>query len=182
MPRCCRLLAWLLLVLALAPTPALAQRGSPSAESVQAAFLFKFGSYVDWPQASLGDSGTEFVIGVLGSAKVAEELQTIVAGRTVQQRPVVVRSLEPGEPLQGLHVLFIGDTPRAELDAALAALHGQPTLVVTGADVAGDGGMIDFVVMDGKLRFDVALDAAAAAGLKISSRLLTVARRVSGVP
>ena len=100
---------------------------------------------------------------------MADELDAVVADRTVHGRPVVVRRLRPASRLGGLHVLFVGRGESARLPDLLAAAQGQPLLIVTESDEApARGSMINFVVVDDKVRFDVALRAAERGKLKIS--------------
>jgi hypothetical protein len=150
---------------------------------VKAAFLFKFGGYVQWPAGAFESADSPLVIGVLGDGKLAGELARITRGRAIEGRPVHVRKLKQDEPLLGLHVLYLGDEDRAARSGAMAASRGLPTLIVT-ASPAGmaEGSVINFMVVDEKVRFDVALGPAEARGLKISSRLLAVARTVQGAP
>lgn len=158
--------------------PAWAQTG-PQATDVQvkAAFLYKFGAFVEWPPKAFAGPGAAFTIGVLGADAVAEELEQIAAGRTVHGRPVAVRRLKRGEPLAGLHVLFVGQAQAARLEQILTP--AQPLLVVTdAADGLPEGSVINFVPVANKLRFDIALAAAERMRLRISSRLLAVARKV----
>lgn len=153
----------------------LAQAGAATPEHrVKAAFVYKFCDYVEWPAGTFADPASPLVIGVLGSAAMADELDRLTAGRTVGERPVRVRRLVAGEAWVGLHVAFVGAGAENGVRVADA-----PVLVVSEA-AAGTppGGMVNFVVIADKVRFDVALPAAEAAGLKISSRLLGVARRV----
>ncbi|HTA66087.1 MAG TPA: YfiR family protein [Xanthomonadaceae bacterium] len=148
---------------------------------VKAAFLFKFGSYVEWPPTAFASATAPFTIGVMDADALADELTTIVADRNVDGRSVVVRRLHEGDPVAGLNVLFIGNAGRGRLAELLAPLKGRATLAVTESEGALElGSMINFVVADSKVRFDVSLPSAAAASLKISSRLLAVARKVSG--
>lgn len=146
---------------------------------IKAAFLYKFGGFVEWPAGAFARSDSAFAIGVLGAEAVATELEQITAGRTVQGRAVSVRRLKRGEPLAGLHVLFIGRQEAARLAEILAGAEGRATLVVTEFDSAlTQGSMINFVAVDDKVRFDVALPPAERGHLRISSRLLSVARKV----
>lgn len=149
-----------------------------SADGVRAAFLYKFGSYVEWPAEAFA-AGDTFVIGVVEAEALAAELTRVVAGRSIGGRPVAVRRLRAGDALDGLAMVYIGEVERAELAGLLAALQGRPTLAVTeNEDALALGTMINFVLVDGKLRFDVALAPARAGSLRISSRLLGVARTV----
>lgn len=173
---------WLCLALMFAASArVLAADASDGASEVdvQAAFLFKFGSYVEWPATAFPSPHAPFRIAVVGRAELAETLRTVTAGRSVLGRPVQVDALQPGAPLEGFQVVFIGTTEA--LADRIAALQRQSTLVVTKADAGlASGSMINFVVSGGKLRFDVSLAAVEASGLKLSSRLLAVARRVAG--
>jgi hypothetical protein len=180
----------LLGLLALAPglgRPAFALAQSDAAESeaqaaeyrIKAAFLYKFLGFVEWPPATAVNASAPFVIGVLGGDGFAQTLARTVAGRQIRGRPIVVRSLNRGERVGDLQVLFIGRDEAAHAPALLTQAKGQPLLTVseTGASFDLDS-MINFVVIDDKVRFDIALQRAEASGLKISARLLAVARRV----
>lgn len=179
--------AMLSLALACA-VPAAAALASDSPSSLQApeprikaAFLFKFGSYVEWPTGAFASAGAPLMIGVMDADDLADELSAIVAGKSIDGRTVVVRRVREGDPLAGLHILFVGRSSDGRLAQILTPTRGSATLAVTEADGALDAGsMINFVVVDGKVRFDVALQPAQAGSLKISSRLLSVARKVTG--
>jgi hypothetical protein len=94
-----------------------------------------------------------------------------------------VRRLRAGDPITGLHVLFIGRAEGGRLAEILAAAKGQPLLTVTESAQALElGSVINFVIVDDKVRFDVALVPADLGSLKISARLLSVARKVVSRP
>jgi hypothetical protein len=146
---------------------------------VKAAYLYQFGGFVEWPPRAFTGPDGVFSIGVVGADAMAAELERIVATRQIQGRQVAVRRLRPGEPLQGLQVLFVGAGETARLPEILSPAHAAPLLVVTESDGAlAHGGVINFVVADNRVRFDVALPQAERRQLRISSRLLGVARRV----
>ncbi|RZJ11279.1 MAG: YfiR family protein [Rubrivivax sp.] len=171
----------LLLLAALAGARVQAADDEGSAEyQVKAAFVCKFGNYVEWPAQALGRAGEPFRIGVLGSVAVVEALRRTAAVTEVAGRPVEVRRLSRGEAPDGLHVLFVSQAMAAAAPEAMAAVHGRPVLTVTELDPGGPTGMINFVIVDDKVRFDVQLLPATQSGLKISVRLLSVARRVEG--
>ena len=152
-----------------------AQRVEAPEASVKAAFLYKFAGYVEWPPGS--GAGEPFTIGVLDSDAVAEELEKLVPGRTVAGRPVAVRRLRRGEPMAGVQLLFAGgETPDAN---AIRAAQVQGALVVTesrGGLAAGSA--INFVMAGDHVGFEVSLEGAERSGLRISARMLAVARRV----
>jgi hypothetical protein len=173
------LAAALLLSLALAGPQALAQ--APARDSaVKAAFLYKFGSFVEWPAAVFKTPQDPLVIGVAGDEAVAEELDQLAAGRNVEGRPLKIRTLREGEAPAGVHVLFIGSLRPQKLRELVAAAAG-PVLVVTQQDGALQAGsVINFVADGARVRFDASLAAADARDLKLSARLLAVARTVEG--
>ena len=150
---------------------------------IKAAFLFKFVGFIDWPPATSDRTDAAFTIGVLGGTTLGNELEQIAAGHQVNGHPVRVRLLTRGDPTAGLQVLFVGRGEAARLNALVAATDGMATLVVSESDGAlALGSAINFVVVDDKVRFDVALHSINRAGLKISARLLAVARVVQPDP
>ena len=170
-------LGWLLsLVLMSLSCAAWPQQADGDADEahVKAAFVYKFTGYVDWPDSTPG-SGADapFVMGVLGSEALLGELTQLTAGRKVHERPVLVRKLRAGEALGGLQLLLVGrgEVLRAEVPKAV--------LVVTEAEGGMPrGSMINFVLVDRHVRFEIALPAVEKAGLRMSSRLLAVAQKV----
>lgn len=159
--------------------PAQSAVTSASEADIKAAFLYRFGSFVEWPATAFASPDSPFVIAVAGADEVAEALEAIVRGRTLLGRPIAVHRVRGGDPVRGDHVLFIGRDARRQFAALRDAVDGLPVLVVTELeDAVESGSMIDLVVDDGRVRFDVAPASAAANGLKISSRVLAIARRV----
>jgi hypothetical protein len=147
--------------------------------TVKAAFLYKFLGYVDYPEAAVPAVGEPLVIGILGADDVAEELARIAAGRNMNGRPVSVRKLRAGDAPGKVHMLFIGDDDVGDIEKALAAVRQAPVLTVTetGRNLRQDS-VINFRVVDERVRFEVSLDAAEKNNLKLSSRLLAVAYKV----
>lgn len=150
-----------------------------SESRVKAAFVYKFGDYIEWPPEAFEAPDSPLVIGVVGADALAEELARVAAGRPLGGRRVAVKKLSYGDSLSGLHIVFIGRSDSRRLTEALEASKGRPALTITeSADGLRLGSMINFVVVANKVRFDVALPSAEASRLKISSRLLAVARTV----
>lgn len=152
-----------------------------SQQQVEAAYLYKFGGYVTWPDNTFAAADSPIVIGVAQADALAEELTILVTGHTIGNRSVVVRHIHDGGPLTGVNILFIGDGKSAEADTLFEASRGKPILVVTeGVDGLAAGGAVSFVVVDERVRFDVSLDAVQQNGLKLSALLLSVAHSVNG--
>jgi hypothetical protein len=164
--------------LLVAASAALGQAGERADIPIKAAFLYKFGGFVEWPPEAFERPDSVLTIGVIGADALAGELESIVAERTMQGRRVAVRKLRRGESLAGLQVLFVGQSEGGKLGEILQGARRQPLLVVTESeDAFSQGSMINFVVED-KVRFDVALPPADRAQIRISARLLAVARKV----
>lgn len=150
-----------------------------SAERVQAAYLHRFLNYVEWPPAVLAQADSPYVIGVAGDDMVADELARIAAGRSVNNRGVIVKRVLPTDSLTGVHMLFIGDGERARQAGWLRVAKGRPILTVTATEGGLDqGSAINFQAVDGRVRFEVSVDAAERGGLRLNSRLFSVATNV----
>jgi len=158
---------------------AAAQRVEATEASVKAAFLSKFAGYVEWPAGTWATHDGPFVFGVLGSDEIAAELAKATAGRNVDGHPMTVRRVREGESLRGVHALFVGRGAAERLATLLRAAQQPAILTVTEAERGLEAGsVINFVLADDRVGFEVSLEAAERHGLKISSRMLGVARRV----
>jgi hypothetical protein len=179
-----RALALALVFAAMTPVAALAQADREAAEvRIKAAYLYRFSGFVEWPPGAFGRADGPFVIGVLGADRLADELEQAVAGRDAQGRRVIVRRLRRGESLGGLHMLFVGQAQAARLGEILGEAQGHPVLTVTESeDALAHGAMINFVPVEDKVRFDVGLAQVERGRLRVSARLLGVARKVVASP
>jgi hypothetical protein len=182
-----RLAGWTLLCatalcggLGLSP-PARAENAAASAgleRRVKAAFLYKFLGYAEFPAGAFADAASPVVIGVAGADDLAAELARIVSGRAVNNRGIVVRVLREHELGMPVHLLFLGGYDAGRVGRMVRA-SSNALLVVTECEGGLQlGSAINFRIVDERVRFDVALDAAERNGIKLSSRLLTVANRV----
>ena len=166
---------WPLLLLAF-----VSQAGAEEATeaAVKAAFLYKFASYVEWPADTLRSPDTPFVFAVMGADDVATELERIVPGKIVHGHPAAVRRVKEGATLSGVHVLFIG-RGQANLPELLRVSRQPGVLTVTESEHGLEmGSVINFIVSGDRVGFEVSVASAESSGLKISSRMLNVARRV----
>lgn len=142
--------------------------------SVKAAFLYKFLGYLEFP----ADPGPTLVVGVLGADEVSAELLRITQGRMVGNRTVTVRKLGEADALAGLHLLFVG-AEAGQPTAALRAAGKSGIVSVTEQDDGLQmGSVINFRVVDERVRFEVSLPAAERSNVRLSSRLLSVAYHV----
>jgi hypothetical protein len=168
-----------MLAAALATLACAAQAQQASEAAVKAAFLYKFPGYVEWPAAAFAAPDSPFVIAVAGADEVAAELEKLVPGRSIGARRIVLRRLREGEPARGAHILFVGRGDAAGR-ALLKAAQAQPgTLPVADFERGLElGAVINFVAYEDRVAFEVSLENAERCGLRVSSRMLAVARRV----
>ena len=172
---------WLVLVLGwcliATHSAAPAQSDARIAEyNIKAAFLYKFASYVEWPPASFRDEATPMVFGVIGADILADQLEEIVRGRRINDRPLRVRRLDVDDPVDGLHVLFVGEE-HAEA-AARSLYEAAAGGVLTVTESGSEPGIIDFRIIDDRVKFVISLAQAERGELRISARLLQVAQEV----
>jgi hypothetical protein len=151
---------------------------APSDSAVKAAFLYKFGSFVEWPAGSFKTPQEPLVIGVLGDPAVADALEQIASGRQVQGRPLKIRTVREGEAPEPVHVLFVGGLRPQKLRDLLNATPGAVLVVTQQEGALAAGSVINFVADGARVRFDASLASAEARGLRVSARLLAVARAV----
>jgi hypothetical protein len=150
---------------------------------IKAAFVYKFAGFVDWPPDAFAQADTPIRIGVMGEESIVQDIAEASMNRTVKGRRVQVTQIAPGGSLEGLHILFLREAASSGLRDSIAALKPEALLVVTEtADALDRGSVINFLLDGGKVRFDISLEAAQSRGLKLSSRLITVARKVIGRP
>jgi lipoprotein-anchoring transpeptidase ErfK/SrfK len=164
-----RLLPAALALLAL-PAPAAAP---PSDVAVKAAFLTKFPAYVAWPAGARPRPGAPLHICILGGDPFGRLIDEAARGQQVDGHPLQVRRMAAPGQAGGCHIAFVqGGAP------LLQGLQGKPVLTVTDARAGAQSGMIDFVIHQGRVRFNIDEAQAARSGVGISSRLLGIALSV----
>ncbi len=157
------------------PAPA-AAAGASLERSVKAAYLFKFLGYVEF--AAPLEAGAPLLVGVLGADDVAAEVTRLTAGRTVNGRTVTVRTLRDGDPVAGLQMLFVGADTERPLQTLRSAAQGGVLTVTEDENGLQQGAVINFRLVEERIRFEVSLPAAERSNIRLSSRLLSVAYHV----
>jgi hypothetical protein len=162
LPAALALTAW--------PAPAAAP---PTDLAVKAAFLTKFPAYVAWPASARPRPGSPLQICVVGGDPFGRLLDNAARGQQIDGHPLQVRRFDATGQAGGCHVAYVqgGAT-------SLQGLQGKPVLTVTDARSGPEGGMIHFVVHQGRVRFTIDEAQAAKSGVAISSRLLGIALSV----
>jgi len=167
-------------LLAAAGFPALADQQIVEEYKVKAAFLFNFTKFVEWPGTAFANPSDPFVIAVLGNDPFQEALD-ILKGKAVKQRPIVVLRVAELGDLKSCHLLFVSSSERSRLASILPAAHKMNALTVGDAQGFGEKGVaVQFLIEEKRVRFAVNMGASREAGLKISSKLLSLATTVSG--
>lgn len=175
---------WLTLSLLLGAAAGLARASEISKESqIKAAFVYNFLKFVEWPADKLTNNDSALTIGVLGKGPITSELQKAVKDRRINGRELVVKTVETAEAARGLHLLFVTASEDNRLDSLLAQTADASVLTVGESEqFAKRGGIITFVLEGDKLRFEINIDAAEAANLKISAQFQKLAKTVRRKP
>ncbi|MGC1685023.1 MAG: YfiR family protein [Candidatus Acidiferrales bacterium] len=147
---------------------------------MKAVYLYNFGKFVDWPTANPTASKDDlFQICVLGRDPFGPYLDSILAGETIQNRKLAARRIANSREAANCRILFISNSEAPRIKVILNSVDKSGVLTVS--DTPGftaDGGMIQFVLTENKVRFEVNLVAAERSGLTLSSQLLKVATQV----
>ena len=175
----CRFRAWLLSSIAsLAFLWDVAYAQAPSEYQVKAAFLYNFAKFIEWPPASFPNQSAAFQICVFGPDPFGGELQDITRNKMVNGHQFQVSQVEDLERARTCQILFVSSSEKTPVKQILDGLHGSSVLTVGDRQgFAERGGMINFLLEDDRVRFEVNQKAAEEAGLKLSSQLLSVAKR-----
>lgn len=151
-----------------------------SNDEIKAAHILKFQKYTTWPEEAMSET-TPLVIGVVGADEVAATLEQLAAKHEQSKQAVIIKKLDTGESVDGIHLLYIGEDHTWELTDWLAQASGKPILFVTDSgNNMPPGSIINFIQEDNRIRFDISLTAAEISKIKLSAALLTVARQVYG--
>jgi YfiR/HmsC-like len=150
----------------------------PTEYQIKAAFLFNFAKFVDWPAKSFATTNSPIVIGVFGKNVFGNDLANTIRDKTVNNRHFEFITVASMAETTNCHILFISPSEKENLKKIVDSLNNASVLTVseTGQFIEA-GGMIDFVIQDNKIRFQISDEAAKKAGLRISSKLLSLAAR-----
>lgn len=144
---------------------------------IKAAFLYNFAKFIEWPAKGPADTST-IIIGTLGEDPFGDTLRTI-EGKSIEGRKVVTKRFKSVRDLEFSHVLFISPSEKERLGEIMKVLKDWSVLTV--GEMAGfveAGGIINFIIEGNKVRFEINAVNAERARLRLSSRLLNVAKVV----
>lgn len=145
---------------------------------IKAAFLYNFGKFIDWPTDAPANASTSIILCVLGEDPFGFALDAL-EGKAVNDRTLTIKRLVEPRSLDACHILFISPSERARMTQILG--HLKRVSILTVGDIEGfthRGGIINFTIKKNKVRFEINVDAAKQADLRISSKLLKLAEIV----
>ena len=172
-----RCVSTLLTVVLALPVLRLHAQTLASTDEVKAAYLLNFAKFVDWPEPQRG--AETMVLGVMASDGLADALSLTVKDKMIAGRKLVVRRVTLSDQLTGLHVLYVGAAPEAQVAEILRRVDAKGVLTVSDIEpFCRIGGAIGLVLENNRLRFEINLEPAERSSLKVSSKLLTLARKV----
>jgi hypothetical protein len=150
------------------------------AHEVKAEFIERFTHFVEWPDSAFVSPSSPFVVCVWGTGALATHLERVVTDRRIKGRPVRVLHVGSGDNLSLCHILYVAAVDRDVVRGITASTRGKSILSI--GDQPGfalEGLLINLVVDDdGFVRFEINRDVARASGLKISAKLMRLARLV----
>ena len=175
-------ITWLLSAMALGGHAEALDSSDSSEYLIKAGFIYNFAKLVEWPTASFAQPDSPIVIGILGEDPFGATLDRIVADKKINGRGFAVKRVKWSRDFKDLrdcNILFVSSSEKEHIESVIDAMKGLPILTIGDAPgFAKRGGIINFMLEDNKVRFEVNVEAAKHADLTISSRLLTLARIV----
>lgn len=153
-----------------------AQDAAPTEYQIKAAFLYNFAKFVEWPPEAFATPTSPIVIGVLGENVFGNNLQQTLNSKVLNNRPLQFKEFHSVSEATNCQILFISTSEKARFQKIMEGLRGRSVLTVSETpEFIGAGGMINFMLEANKIRFQINDEAAKKAGLKISSKLLSLA-------
>ena len=152
-----------------------AQEGA-SEYQVKAAFLYNFAKFVEWPAGTFPNTNSPIVLGILGKNVFGSDLEKTIQDRKVNNHPFAFKNISSVAEATNCHILFVSSSEKGDFSKIVNSLQNAKVLTVSETDgFIKAGGMINFTFEDAKVRFQINDEAAKKAGLKISSKLLSLA-------
>ena len=168
--------------------PATVLRAQQTIEpEVKATFLYNFTRFIEWPgivpsPAPGAAAGPPFRVCAVADPKMEQAIRGAVEGESIHGRPLIMMRPQRSDEAALCQILFVGRSEERRAAGLLAAVRDLPVLTVgDSSDFVEQGGTIEFVLVNNRVRFDVNLASAQRAHLKVSANLLRVARTVEPI-
>ena len=160
--------------------PRAAWAASPAQHEVKAEFIERFTRFVEWPVSAFASPSSAFVVCIWGQGPLSSRLEEVVNRGPIQGRPARVLRVASLESIQPCHILYVATIDRAVIRGIAASARGKPILSIGDEPGRAEDGLLINLILDqeGFVRFEINLDVARISALKISAKLLRLARRV----
>ena len=148
---------------------------------LKAAYVFNFSKFVSWPESSFKSADSKFKIVVLGSSPITPVLHKALKGRTILGKAISIQSVYEIDDIEEPQIIFVSKDMQSQMKQIVKFCENKPILII-GDVIDGfcqSGGIINFTIKSSKYRFEINNAAAKQANLKISSKLLALARIIS---
>lgn len=153
-------------------------KGAVTEYEVKAAFLLNFIRFIEWPDETAGHAGQELFLCIAGKDPFGEALN-LIRGKTIRGRTLVIENDDDGSSFSSCHILFLPSSEKERLSSLITAVGDLPVLTVSETEgFVERGGILNFIIVENKIRFEINPDAAKRAGLTISAQLLKLAHIV----
>ncbi len=165
-------------IIASAAKVTLAEEDSSAEYLVKSAFIYNFAKFVEWPDEAFSSTSAPIILCILGNDPFGATIETI-SGKVIRGRKLKVKVISKIEDIDKCHILFVCRSEKDHLKQFLDIMKNTESLTI--ADMNGfadQGGIINFIKSGNKIKFEINLDAANDAGLRISSKLLKLAKIV----
>jgi len=139
-------------------------------EKYQALFIYNFTKYIEWPI----NNNKEFVIGVYGNSNIIAELEKVAANKKVGSQNIVVKSFSEAQEIISCNIVYIPANRNSKLDEVLANAKDNTLIVTDKKGAAKEGADINFVIVEGKQKFEINSNNISKSGLKIDPNLLNL--------
>ncbi len=131
---------------------------------------------MQWPLHAFSDTSTPITLCILGKDPFDKALKTI-EDKIVKERRFVIKEASCVEDIKECHILFISTSEKKNLPVILSKVKGLPILTVAESrNFCQSGGIVNFILVKNKVRFEINVDAAKRTGMKISSKLLKLSK------
>jgi hypothetical protein len=162
-----------------APAPLAAQNATTA--EVKAAFLYNFARFTEWPADAFGETSAPFVIAISGDEVLRQTIDYLTRGKVISGRPVQTRNVTEPADVASAQILYIGGHSLERAPDLLKEAGRLPVLTIGDSErFCENGGMIAFLIERNRVRFEIQFDATEQARLKVSSRVLSLAKAIHG--
>jgi hypothetical protein len=166
-----------------APPLVRAQSEENAQYRIKLAFLYQFTQFVQWPSDAFPQANTPFVVCIVGEDPFDPDQEQDLRSRSIDKHPMVIKGVKQGANLRACHMVFATAPESRQVASIVDSLKGSSVLTIGETKgFAERGGIINFTIEENKLHFEINLDAAKRTPLRISSKVLALARIVRDPP